>query len=71
MSGLVVSVEAVLVIIIKSDLSVLKTLEFNGRNLLVVMRTIAFVFYLVGLKTVDTSLPPFVWLSIMEFFGAL
>ena len=52
----------------KSGLLVLKTLEFNGRDLLVVMRTLAFFFYSLGRKTVDTCLPLFFWLSIMAFF---
>ena len=59
MIALFVSVVEVLVIMMKSGLLVLKTLEFNGGNLLVVMRTLAFFFYPVGRKTVDTCLPLF------------
>ena len=55
----------------KSDLSVLKTSDFNDRDLLVVIWTLAFAFYSVELENIDTGLPPLFRQGIIEIFSAL
>ena len=70
-AGLIAGLCGVLVIIIKGDVSVITTMQFNGGDLLVVMGTLAFAVYSVGLKQVKTTLPPLLRLGVMAFFGAV
>lgn len=48
--GQLAGLVGVLIIIIKGDVSVITGLQFNGGDLLVVMETLAFAVYSVGLK---------------------
>ena len=57
LAGLTAGLVGVLIIIIKGNVSVITGLQFNGGDLLVVMGTLAFAVYSVGLKQVKTTLP--------------
>ena len=71
LAGLTAGLVGVLIIIIKGNVSVITGLQFNGGDLLVVMGTLAFAVYSVGLKQVKTTLPPLLRLGVMAFFGAI
>ena len=71
LAGLTAGLVGVLIIIIKGDVSVITGLQFNSGDLLVVMGTLAFAVYSVGLKQVKTTLPPLLRLGVMAFFGAI
>ena len=70
-TGLVVTIMGVLFILMKGDFLVLNTLKFNSRDLLVVMRKLAFAFYSVGLKDIDPGLTLLFRLCKKVFVGAI
>ena len=69
LAGLIAGLCGVLIIIINGDVSVITTMQFNGGDLLVVMGTLAFAVYSVGLKQVKTNLPPLLRLGVIAFLG--
>jgi len=71
MTGMVMGLMGVLIIIIKADLAVLAHLTFNQGDLLIVMATMAFSVYSLGLKYSQTSLTQIQRFGAMALGGAL
>jgi len=70
-SGVLAGFAGVVLILTKGQISVLAELSFNQGDVLVVMGTIAFAVYSLGLKHVPTKLPPLIRFGAMAFAGAL
>lgn len=69
--GLVLGLFGVLVIMTKADLSQLIALNFNGGDLWIVLATISFSIYSLGLKYLKTSLTQIQRFAAMALGGAL
>ena len=69
--GMVCGFIGVAVILIRGDLSVLAGLAFNSGDLLVVVGTLAFAFYSLGLKYRASVLPPMLRFAACAAAGAL
>ncbi len=70
-TGVLAGLAGVILILIRGDLTVLTSLSFNSGDLLVVVGTLAFAVYSLGLKYLKTNLPPLVRFGAMAFCGAL
>ena len=70
-AGMVCGLVGVSVILIRGDLSVLAGLAFNTGDLLVVVGTLAFAFYSLGLKYRPSSLPSLVLFAACAAAGTL
>ena len=69
--GMVCGFIGVSVILIRGDLSVLAGLAFNTGDLLVVVGTLAFAFYSLGLKYRPSALPPMLRFAACAAAGAI
>ena len=69
--GLFLGLTGVVTIIIKGDLSRLASLTFNEGDLLIVMATIAFAVYSLGLRYIPTQLTQFERFGAMALGGGL
>lgn len=69
--GLVMGLCGVMMIILRGDAAVLVTLSFNGGDLLIVMATISFSIYSLGLKYLKTELTQLQRFGAMSVGGAL
>lgn len=70
-AGMVCGLFGVCIILIRGDLFVLARLAFNPGDLLVVVGTLAFAFYSLGLKYRTSVLPPMLRFGACAFAGAL
>ncbi len=69
--GMVCGLAGVSLILIRGDISVLAGLAFNEGDLLVVVGTLAFAFYSLGLKYRASALPPMLRFGACACAGAL
>lgn len=69
--GMIMGLCGVLVIITRAEMAVLSTLQFNKGDLLIVMATVSFAIYSLGLKYSETKLSQLQRFGVMALGGAL
>lgn len=70
-SGMLAGLAGVVFILTKGDMAILASLSFNSGDMLVLVGTMAFAVYSLGLKYIPTKLPALVRFAAMALAGAL